>query len=432
MKQKIIIIFMLFLFFGCGVSTDFEKVDEFMAQGDCVSTIELLKESEDDYGSNGELLYLLDNAMINMHCGNLDTAKKLFKQSEELAQELWTDSISQNVASMATNDNAISYSGEDFERAMINLFNSLTYLKSADLEGALIECRKLDILLGSYNEKHKSNKNVYKEDAFGRYISAILNEADNEIDDAYIDYYKAFNVYKNYTRHYGTPVPTLLIEDLLRIAKAADRMDEVKRFLPNYRDFNTVNYNDTRKMGKIVFIHLNGKSPVKIDKKFTVGSVNGPVSVAFPEYRVTSPGCNSSTFLINSGGNIITKNSYLVEDINKIAVKALSDRKARIMVKAIARAVVKQGLNKGVSDAVGGVGGAVFRIGFNVFNSAVLEKADIRTWRTLPGEIYMTHSYVDPGQCEVSIDQCGRTKIIENFSVKAGETKFVIYNSIYE
>lgn len=432
MIRKIITILILFLFLGCGVSTDFKKVDEFMAQGDCVSTIELLKKSKGDYGSKAKLLYLLDNAMINMHCGNLDTAKNLFKQSEELAQELWTDSISQNVASMATNDMAISYSGEDFERAMINLFNSLTYLKSSDLDGALIECRKLDVLLSSYNDKYKDNKNVYKEDAFGRYISAILNEADKEIDEAYIDYYKAFNVYKSYTRHYGTQIPRLLIEDLLRIAKAADRMDEVKRFLPNYRDYNSINYNETRRMGKIVFIHLNGKSPVKIDKKFTVNSVNGPVSVAFPEYRILNPGCNSSSFIVNTGGNIITRNSYLVEDINKIAVKALSDRKARIMVKAIARAAIKQGLNKGVSDKIGGVGGALFRVGFNVFNSAVLEKADTRTWRTLPGEIYMTHSYVNPGQCEISIDQCGGTKIIDNFSIKAGEIKFVIYNSIYE
>ncbi|MCP3924627.1 MAG: hypothetical protein GY714_18790 [Desulfobacterales bacterium] len=432
MKQNILIVLILFLLCGCGVSTDFKQINEFMSQGDCNSTIELLKESKDDYGSKAELLFLLDSAMINMQCGNHSEANKLFQDAEALAQELWSESISQNAAAMVTNDNALSYSGEDFERAMINLFNSIAYLKSKDLDGALIECRKLDVLLSTYNEKYKTNKNVYKEDAFGRYISAILNEADREVDDAYIDYYKAFKIYGNYTKHYGTQIPKILIEDLLRVAKAADRLSEAKRLIRNYRSFKVVDYRKARKLGKIVFIHLNGHSPIKIDKKFTVASPKGPVSVAFPEYSVDYADCRNSNMVVSSGNQTITKKTYLVEDINKIAVKALADRKARIMVKAIARAAIKQVVNKGVSDKIGGVGGLLFRVGFNVFNSTVLEKADVRTWRTLPGEIYMTRAYVKPGPIEVSVSKCGFNKKLENFSIKAGETRFVIYNSIYE
>jgi hypothetical protein len=64
--------------------------------------------------------------------------------------------------------------------------------------------------------------------------------------------------------------------------------------------------------------------------------------------------------------------------------------------------------------------------------ASVLEQADTRAWRTLPGEIYIARSFVPEGSYQVMVENCqGGQKTIDSLSIKAGETKFVFYDTIY-
>ena len=409
---------------ACASGLDYKVLDSHMAANNCDGALKYIKKEKETYGENMRLNYLLDMGMVNLQCRNYDESNGYLHRAEDLADQLWTKSVSREAAALVTNDYALPYAGEDFERAVINLFSAINYAAQGNLEEALVECRRLDSQLNLYNDKYES-KNVYKEDAFGRYLSGMIYEAEGELDDAYIDYYKAYKVYQDYEKNYGTAAPSSLVDDLLRLAEATGRRDDLLSGFEDMRGRPSLTYKKSKKLGKVILIHLNGKSPVKNSNTIMVPSHEGPLSVAFPSYQVTKPACSSSRLLVKStsGSNVV--NTELVEDINEIALKNLEDRKLRVLAKTAARAAVKQAAaNKLIENDQA-------KALFNVFNTIVLEKADRRTWRTLPGEIYMTRLFLEEGEYDLYGSNCGREAHIAELDLKAGETRFFLFDTIY-
>ncbi|MCG8471239.1 MAG: hypothetical protein MI742_05220, partial [Desulfobacterales bacterium] len=394
---------------GCAPKFNYQNYQNLMAAGDCTGSKDMVKNSQKSYGKKAQLLYHLDSAMTYYHCGDLDQAAEQFNKADDMAQELWTKSVSQGAASMLTNDMIIAYAGEDFERALINLFTAFTYIQNNQYDDALIGCRQLNTLLTEYNDKYEK-KNVYKEDALGRWISGMLSEMDGEYSDAYIYYYQAFKAYQVYNKNYGTPTPKALYADLLRLSAPADKQVEAKRLTKGYKG-PRLDFKKSRKMGRIVYVHLNGKSAFKVEKKFTVSTHTGIVSIAFPEYRVPTIPCTQSGLVLSrKEGNPLKINSSLAEEISDIAVKNLEDRKGRIWAKTVARAVTKQIAAKAAAKQVekkyGETVGLFSHIAGQLTADAT-EKADIRCWRTLPAEIYIGSTFVKPGDYSASAESCG-------------------------
>ncbi|GAF99605.1 unnamed protein product, partial [marine sediment metagenome] len=82
--------------------------------------------------------------------------------------------------------------------AMVNLFMALNYVGMGNWEGALVEARKVDNKLSVINSKYEEEKkNVYKEDGFIRFLMGALYEAEGEINDAFISYRKAEEIYRS-------------------------------------------------------------------------------------------------------------------------------------------------------------------------------------------------------------------------------------------
>ncbi|WP_300672871.1 hypothetical protein [Desulfoluna sp.] len=434
MKRLVFFLILLISATGCAPTFDYANLDRLLQAGDCVGTQEMLKTRQKDYGSHAQLLYHLDCAMIHYQCGDLVKAAAELNEADEMAQRLWTKSISAGAASFLVNDLIVDYPGEDFERALINLFSAFTYIRQGSYENALVECRKLNTLLTEYNTQYET-KNVYKEDALGRYISGILSEMDGEYSDAYIYYYEALKAYRDYNTAYGTPTPPSLYEDLVRVAGPADRLKEAREIATSYTG-KVPTAKKTRSMGRIVYIHINGKAPKKIENKFTHMGPTGPISIAFPQYVTFPVGCSDSSLVLSDeSGQKITTQATLAEDISRIAVKNLNDRKARIWAKTITRAVAKQvavhAAAKAVEKEQGEFAGLLAQIAGQVAASAT-ETADTRCWRTLPGEIYIASRFVKPGEYSASAATCAETDTyLETVHVKAGQTVFVFNNTIY-
>ena len=94
--------------------------------------------------------------------------------------------------------------------------------------------------------------------------------------------------------------------------------------------------------GKVVFITFAGYSPVKLQDMVVVPTPHGHVGMAFPRMVVTPPVCGQGRLTLYGKDHFFESELVLVEDINRIALKNLDDRKGRILAKAIARAVAKQ------------------------------------------------------------------------------------------
>jgi len=417
----------LLILTGCTGHVAYDTLSAHLTSGDCDAAIHLVEESCEDYGSNSQLLFLLDSAMVHMQCRNFETAQERFQAAEDLAGQLWTISLSREAASLMTNDYLLTYRGEDYERAMIHIMSAIAYLDAKKPDEALVEFRRLDSLLALYSDRY-DEKNVYKEDAFGRYLSGILNEADQEMDAAFIDYQNALKIYADYERYYDTRAPQSLKEDFFRLARVVDRVADARELLPDYVPDSRILHTDTRALGKIVFIQLSGRAPVKTEKRLYIPTRHGTVSLAFPRLVTVSHLQKNIRLFLKSEFEQKEFHAELAADINAIAMKNLEDRKSRIIAKTIARAVAKQAVirqaakndNKDVEKAIEAT--------LNLLNS-FLEHADLRSWQTLPAGIYMGRIFADPGVYELEIPSLDNTnRKIKKILVKAGEIHYIIVN----
>ena len=423
MKHLFLVLVGSIVLSGCSVGINYHALESHLVNNDCIAAGEYLENNKKKYGSNRELLFLLDSAMIHMMCGNYEKSNEYFHRAEALTEELWTKSITKETAAFLLNDYTVPYAGEDFEKALINLFSAINYLKLGKYDDSLVEVRRLDSVLTMLNDKY-SKKNIYKEDAFGRYLSGIIYEADNNLDDAYIDYYKALHIFHDYEDKYGTPMPSIFMEDLARVAGAVGRTDEVRSYIDEYGSTGWSKHVGTGDQGRIVLIHFNGRAPVKRSTEIFIPTRDGPVALAFPRYEVTTPYCRGSRVTVTSDAERISSDTALVEDINQIALKNLEDRRGRITLKMIARVAAKQ-------VAINKVDNKTAREILNIANLFV-ERADTRSWRTLPGEIYLGSLFVSEGEYDVHVSRCGESeRFVETVNVRPGETRFILFESMY-
>lgn len=413
--------------YGCGPGFKYRQLEHLMASGRCDQAVGFVDQNRDAYGDNAELLYLLDAAIVNFRCGDTAAAQQRFMDAEDLADRLWTESVSANVFSLLSNDYLMAYGGEDFEKVMINLFAAMAYMKSGQFDDALVECRRLDTRLTMYNDRYES-KNIYKEDALARYLSGILHEADRSYEDAFIDYLKAVRIYKDYREDYGTPVPDPLKNDLLRLGRIVDRFDDARQAVAGEEDIEPPATENREMQGRIVFLQSAGKAPVKEeDKIFIPTGGYGPITIAFPRMVVSPPECPPGRFIVESGGSRRVADVFLAEDINRIATKNLDDRKARIIAKTVARVVAKQVAIHQIAGMDERGRGQTIKILLNLINAA-LEQADTRSWRTLPGEIRMAQVFVPAGTYSVEVTGCRQSPAaLGDIQVNAGETHFVFH-----
>lgn len=98
--------------------------------------------------------YVLDAAMLHHAAGDWDASIKCCEKAEARIDETFTRSITRGVASTLFNDNISEYPGNIYEYLMVNAFNALNYYNKGDLEGAMVEIRKLDIKNKEYVNKY--------------------------------------------------------------------------------------------------------------------------------------------------------------------------------------------------------------------------------------------------------------------------------------
>ncbi len=416
---------------GCAGGNLFSQLDQRLTSGDCPAAIALIDERHDAYGRNQRLLYLMDAAMVYMQCGNLDAAQASFRSAEDLAERLWTESVTRNALSLVTNDTILAYAGEDFERVMIHLMSAVGYLQAGQPDEALVEARRLDSLLAVYNDTY-DKKNGYREDAFARYLSGILHESDGAWDEAFIDYRRAVEVYRNDYRTYGTGLPDMLLADLLRAASVVDRMGELEGLLPDQRLDTPPRPDVPPDHGKAVLITFAGYAPQKVQDMVVIPTPHGPIGVAFPRMVVTPPRCSNGRLNLYGQDHVFESDLVLVEDINRIAVRNLDDRKGRILAKAVARAVAKQVAIHNIARSRDNRDDQrLIQAILNLVNILLVERADIRSWRTLPGRIYMTRVYLPAGEYTGELEACGNLADLGPLSVEAGETRYLFRDLRY-
>lgn len=435
----------IFLFCSCAASIKhYPHINQYLLKEDYDSACKLVQKSRKEYPKRNAALYYLDEGITFHLAGRYLESNKSFSRAESIMDELYTKSLSKEAASFLISDNTVPYRGEDFERAMVNLFMALNYAALGGWENSLVEARKVDSKLMVINSKYdEDKKNVYKEDGFIRFLMGTLYEADGELNDAFISYRKAEEIYRaDYLPNYGVRPPDFLIENLLTAAEGMGFHQEMGEIQGVYPHVTSRNLAEKRGIAEVFFIHYNGIGPEKVEDFFATRMADGYVmKMAYPRFV-------KKNFQI-SHGKITLRNvqtgpfapfpTVLMEDIGAIATTNLDNRINRIKAKAIARATTKylasKAAEKAARDEGGEWAGFFVKVATNIASVAT-EQADIRHWRLLPAEIRVGRTVIPPGEYSGEIefvDSRGAilgSKIIEPFSVRAGEKKFFIFRTL--
>ncbi|MEV9402396.1 hypothetical protein AB0170_27160, partial [Klebsiella pneumoniae] len=86
------------------------------------------------------------------------------------------------------------------------------------LDEALVETRRMN---EKYNLLNTEDRKTFEKNVFGKYLSALIWEANQNWDDAYIAFEEAYKLDPN--------IPTLP-KDLIRIAKKSRRMESYQKW----------------------------------------------------------------------------------------------------------------------------------------------------------------------------------------------------------
>ena len=392
----------------------YNQIVPLMDRGDYAGAGAVLELNESQFGNKDRLLYLLESGLTDLYAGDFKTGRALLTEAENLDQELYTKSLTVQAATFIVNDLAAPYRGEDFESVMINLFLALAYVKSGSVEDALVETRKVDAKLTAINSRYpEDEKNVYKEDAFARWLMGMMYETDPSsanLNDAFIAYRKALDLYESdYGSDYLVGPPDSLKSNYLSLARWMGTA-EFKEATRKYGKIPYLSIDQKKKLSKLIFIHFNGKSPVKVERSITSPLPDGHVvKVAFPVYqdRPTRIAGSQIVARTTDGKRELTTKTQMGEPIGRIARANLENRKTRIMAKAIARAAAKYAATKVAEHQArqqfgDGWGWVIGALG-NIY-AVLSEKADLRFWQGLPSEIRVAQLEVPPGLYSLQVN----------------------------
>ena len=163
-----------------------------------------IKELEKTGGSEDDVLYLLERALLLHFAGEYTKSNEIFERAERLTEDLYTKSLSHEAGALLTSDLVLPYIPKPFEQMLINYYRALNYIYINSREDALVECRKASHKLAQFAE---DDRRPFRHDAFIEYFTAILYEWGEEINDALVSYKNALDSYRTYRDALGIGPP---------------------------------------------------------------------------------------------------------------------------------------------------------------------------------------------------------------------------------
>jgi len=403
---------MLFAFVSCGSSPDaYAPIDDGVKTGSYEKALASIdnkksKARRSVYTPKNEILLYLDRGMINHYAGFYKDSSRDLANAERLIEEAFTKSISLEIGSYVLNDNVKEYPGEDYEDLYINVFNSLNYYHNGDLEGALVEIRRLNEKLVHLADKYErakrkvldSNEKIdpgtlpmeatkFSNSALARYLGMLFYRGTGRDDSARIDHEELLRAYELAPEIYTNHLPASVNEE---------------RAVPPG-------------MGRLNVIAFTGLSPVKVEQNLPIPlplpSPNNWARLALPLMVSRPQTVQWAEVVLDSGQKFRLE---LIEDMGAVARETFKSRYGLIVLKTVARTITKAATSATLAHVAGknneGLGGLVGIIGL-IFTAAS-ENADTRLSRYFPNHALVGGINLNPGIYNVMVNFYGSGGIV--------------------
>jgi len=387
-----------------------------------------------------KLLYFLEGGLIAHYDGDYVRSNVLLEHAERTADELFTRSLSRELAALVTSDESRHYRGETYELVFIHYYRALNYWYLGLPEDALVECRKANLKLARYTG-HSDTELTYKNDAFIHYLTALFYESEGEYNDAYVSLKDAESAYRLYSEKLGVPTPAALADDLARVETelgyasvgsmapplTPDGSGELVvfaelGFIPRktQEEMNLPIYDSDLKRvrtGKVNRVSRQIKH--RHHRHSHASGVDYWLRVATPTF---APSDRTPRVRIVAGTQHI--DPVPAQNLDGIARLTLEENSGSIFVRTVARALVKLAATKGAEKKSEWLGFLV-----NLFTAST-EKADTRSWVTLPNEVRIGRLNLAPGSHTIriqSLDRWGAVvgEVTREVTIQPGRRTFI-------
>ena len=426
-KKLLILTITAALALSCATkSAAFKEIDHAVKDGDFETAIETMETKQEArrpiYPERNSILFFLDRGILEFYAGNYERSSWFLQEAERQIAEAYTKSLTQGLMTYILNDNAREYPGEDFEDIYLNVFNALNYYNRGDIEGALVEIRKLsvssgklDMLARKYQYKDPTSGMSLEEivaressgrgeipqgkpvefsnSALARYLGALFYLGDRNYDAARIEFEQLQRAFLTQRNIYPHPIPFAV---------------EQARNVP-------------QGMARLNVIGFAGLSPVKEEQR---------VVHYFPFFR--NPALHITVFRLPQ---LVPRPSEidrievivegedafyleLLEDMGIVMQETFNARYSNILIKTYIRTLIKYTAadiaSSAVNEASGddsGLVGFLTSLGARVAVDAS-ENADIRMSRFLPNRAYIGGINLTPGTYNVTINFLSRSRVV--------------------
>ncbi len=339
---------------------------------------------EAGYRKHGEeagkdsLLYLLDLGLTRHQAGQFEESNRAFLKADEVAEIKDYTQLSVEAAVLISSDLLKAYKGEEFENVMISTYLAMNYALLGKSEDARVEARRVNRKL---ERMVTEGKRKYQQNAFARYLSGILYEADGNWNSAYIDYKKTWELNRD--------APGLG-KALWRVARRGGFREDLPRWEGEYGE-------EVRSAAppraEIIVFYQNGISPRKLPN---------PDFSSLPRfYSRKNPAVAAQVELVGQSG--VQAKTQMLYDIEQVAIQNLEEKYGSLVAKKLAGLIVKETLADQIERSTKSpLAGFLARVAMYAS-----DQADCRSWALLPKDLQMARLEVQPGVHEIRLTPLG-------------------------
>lgn len=410
---------------GCATySRGFAPIEAKLAAQDPAAAMQVLEKQGP--GRNETLLYLLDKAMLQRMQHDFAASNQSLEQAKQIIQTYSAVSISEQSAAFIINDTTRTYTGSPLEQVMLHVYAALNYLELGDHDAARVEALQVEIRLRQLMQN--SPESALSVDPFARYLSGMIFEDLGEYSDAMIAYRKAYEAYQAHEKLYALTIPDYLKHDLLRMAHKVGLKNEYAKLRSKFGLPRQAYSNPGHDEGEVVLLFHNGLAPIKREHSVaTVDPGSGRlIRVSLPYYQNRHQPI--TTARIKTSG--LLTHTQPVEAIDEIAEQTLQVYMPAITARAVARAVLKYNMSREAGKQNDVAGLLVNIVG------VLTERADTRSWLSLPANIQMARLQLPAGTHTLSIELLDQLEHIQHTAklidvkVNPGERRYVSYHYV--
>lgn len=441
-RASVLLGLMLFLFSCSSYNDMIAPYYKEISSGNYAEAQKALEKNKILSKPRNQLLFLMEKGKTSHLTGDYENSNHYFNEADSMLERGFRSAGDALVGTLV-NPMTQSYKGEDFEKFMIHYYKALNYVYLNKTEDAIVEARRISLQSQEQGDKFNNKDSRYSKDAFSLMLQGLIYEYDNDVNNAFIAYRNAAEVFLNRKdqTYYGTRMPEGLKNDVLRTAELNGFTAELQRF----EGLFGMHYIRQQKPegGELIFFWENGMAPVKQQQEFFFSLVKGDdgglfftnvggsiiipfdrsysndglnansiqsLRATYPKYVARAPFFKGATL----SNGVDTVGFEKAEDINELAFKTLDQRFLKEMSKVLTRLAVKKGAEYILKESSKGTGKngkdntLLEGLGLGVqLYSLLSEKADTRNWQSLPATINYTRIPLHKGQNTITLSLNG-------------------------